>query len=204
GANLAQVLDTAGGLEESDHHGRSLVAALDLLSRHESPNVAPGSIFATPPPRSDGADASPVTPLDKGESRLADVLDRSTSVSRFRSLLHRLVGSGTGNPIQTPGAADADQHQPSRQFLSRANAIQAAVWIVARLAEGLEHAHSRGLLHRDLKPANILLAADGTPMLLDFNLAAQHLPDAADRQLGRALVGGTLPYMSPEPLDPFT
>ena len=39
-------------------------------------------------------------------------------------------------------------------------------------AEGLEHAHSRGLLHRDLKPSNILIAADGTPMLLDFNLSA--------------------------------
>jgi serine/threonine protein kinase len=47
---------------------------------------------------------------------------------------------------------------------------------VARLAEGLEHAHSRGLLHRDLKPANVLLAGDGTPMLLDFNLAADVLP----------------------------
>ena len=54
-----------------------------------------------------------------------------------------------------------------------ATAIQAAVWIVARLAEGLDHAHSRGLLHRDLKPSNILLAADGTPMLLDFNLSAE-------------------------------
>ena len=61
--------------------------------------------------------------------------------------------------------------QPSRQFLHGASAVQAAVWIVARLADGLEHAHSRGLLHRDLKPSNVLLAADGTPMLLDFNLA---------------------------------
>jgi serine/threonine protein kinase len=39
------------------------------------------------------------------------------------------------------------------------------------LADGLAHAHERGTVHRDLKPANILLARDGTPLLLDFNLA---------------------------------
>jgi tetratricopeptide (TPR) repeat protein len=91
---------------------------------------------------------------------------------------------------------------PSRRFLRGADGIQAAVWIVARLAEGLDHAHSRGLLHRDLKPANILIAADGTPMLLDFNLAADVNPE---RELAegaqKALLGGTLPYMAPEHLE---
>src|SRR5205823_2507278 len=45
---------------------------------------------------------------------------------------------------------------------------RAAVWIAARLAEGLEHAHERGVQHRDVKPSNILVGADGQPMLLDF------------------------------------
>ena len=48
---------------------------------------------------------------------------------------------------------------------------QAVAWIVARLAEGLQHSHSRGVLHRDIKPSNVLLGMDGQPMLLDFNLA---------------------------------
>ncbi|GAC1471909.1 MAG: hypothetical protein NVSMB9_18530 [Isosphaeraceae bacterium] len=79
---------------------------------------------------------------------------------------------------------------------------RAAVWIAARLAEGLDHAHSRGLLHRDLKPSNILIADDGTPMLLDFNLSSSTDPD--DREAGeKAMLGGTLPYMSPEHLDAF-
>src|SRR5262249_28466827 len=59
------------------------------------------------------------------------------------------------------------------------------------------------LLHRDLKPSNILLAADGTPMLLDFNLSVEALPQLGLIEVRRAFVGGTLPYMSPEHLDAF-
>ena len=94
------------------------------------------------------------------------------SIGRLRGLITRLMGPRT---LNSPPAVDheEDAASPARQFLRGANGIEAAVWIVARLAEGLDHAHSRGLLHRDLKPANILIAADGTPMLLDFNLAAE-------------------------------
>jgi eukaryotic-like serine/threonine-protein kinase len=68
-----------------------------------------------------------------------------------------------------------------------------------RLADGLAYAHARGIVHLDLKPANVLLAADGTPMLLDFGLASD-----SKRCLGStAYVGGTLPYMAPEQLVDF-
>lgn len=73
--------------------------------------------------------------------------------------------------------------------------VEAVLWMVARLADGLHHAHTRGVLHRDLKPANILLADDGQPMLLDFNLSVNLL---ADPSVQSVRVGGTLPYMSPE------
>ena len=98
----------------------------------------------------------------------------------------------------------ADDDQPARRFLRSHTYVEASVWIVARLAEGLEHAHSRGILHRDLKPSNILIAADGTPMLLDFNLAADSTSTSVNEGEGdRALLGGTLPYMAPEHLDAF-
>ncbi len=49
--------------------------------------------------------------------------------------------------------------------------VRTSAKLVAQLADGLDHAHERGILHRDIKPSNILLAGDGTPMLLDFNLS---------------------------------
>jgi eukaryotic-like serine/threonine-protein kinase len=75
---------------------------------------------------------------------------------------------------------------------------QAVLWMASRLADGLHHAHERGILHRDLKPANILLTDEGQPMLLDFNLSADLKNEAH-----RATVGGTLPYMAPEHLEAF-
>src|SRR5207248_1178945 len=78
--------------------------------------------------------------------------------------------------------------------------VEAVLWIGARLADGLAHAHERGIIHRDLKPANMLLTDDGQPMLLDFNLSTNA---AVRANPSAARIGGTLPYMSPEQLEAF-
>ena len=67
-----------------------------------------------------------------------------------------------------------------------------AVSVVARLADALAALHEKDCLHGDVKPSNIGFTAEGAPKLLDFGLA--HAVDDA------ALVGGTLPYLSPEVL----
>jgi len=72
---------------------------------------------------------------------------------------------------------------------------QAAAWVVAQLADGLQHAHNRGILHRDIKPSNILMSSEGQPLLLDFNLAQDRRLPAEE-----AVVGGTIAYMAPEHL----
>ena len=78
--------------------------------------------------------------------------------------------------------------------------IEAILTLVSQLADGLGHAHRRGILHRDLKPANVLLTDDGRPMLLDFNLAE----DVKQRNAAeRASIGGTLPYMGPEHIEAY-
>ena len=57
---------------------------------------------------------------------------------------------------------------------------------------GSRAARSKEFLHGDVKPSNIGFTSEGSPKLLDFGLA--HAVDDA------AMVGGTLPYLSPEVL----
>src|SRR5262249_29697959 len=78
--------------------------------------------------------------------------------------------------------------------------FEAVLWLGACVADGLAHAHERGVLHRDLKPANVLLTDDGRPLLLDFNLAEDV---KLRRGASAASLGGPLPYMAPEQLEAF-
>ena len=73
-------------------------------------------------------------------------------------------------------------------------------WLGARLAAALDYAHSRGVLHRDLKPANVLITADGSPKLADFNISFSSKVEGATPA---AYFGGSLAYMSPEQLEAF-
>lgn len=45
--------------------------------------------------------------------------------------------------------------------------------LLAQICEGLEQLHRAGWVHGDLKPANVLLMADGSARLADFNMAAE-------------------------------
>ncbi len=70
------------------------------------------------------------------------------------------------------------------------------VGLGAQLADALAYAHRHGVVHSDIKPANILMASDGQPRLLDFNVSYRSTSDgmvALDAPLG-----GTIPYMAPE------
>jgi serine/threonine protein kinase/Flp pilus assembly protein TadD len=113
---------------------------------------------------------------------------RGTPPRRGRDLLLAL------DRVAEPEESESSRHGAARQVIQRLNYSQSVAWILARLAEGLDTAHRRGVLHGDLKPSNVLVTADGRPMLLDFNLAVEW-----ERQ-PTSDAGGTLAYMSPERL----
>ena len=67
--------------------------------------------------------------------------------------------------------------------------------IAAQVAEGLHHAHERGITHRDLKPANLFFDEAGGVKLGDFGIARDGNATALTAA-GRTV--GTYAYMAPE------
>ena len=83
-----------------------------------------------------------------------------------------------------------------RQLLNDFSTLtwEQTVDVVKAVLNGLDAAHTAGIVHRDVKPENVLLADDGRIKIADFGLAraASH-----NTQTGQALLG-TVAYLSPE------
>ena len=147
-----------------------------------------------------------------GSATLADLLDafrgagrRPRSGKDVVSTLADRAGptlADSGPRRDVPATSPVEPAGPSSRALdalARLGYVDAVLWVGAQIADGLAHAHERGIVHRDVKPANVLLTDEGRPMLLDFNLAAD-AADAADPGVAEGGVGGTLRYMAPEAL----
>ncbi|MHC4600750.1 MAG: tetratricopeptide repeat protein, partial [Planctomycetota bacterium] len=74
-----------------------------------------------------------------------------------------------------------------------------AASIAKRVANGLAHAHSHGILHRDIKPANIMVDKVGEPQITDFGLAKD--VDSKSKLTYSGATIGTPQYMPPEQAD---
>ncbi len=73
---------------------------------------------------------------------------------------------------------------------------------IRQAAQGLAHAHQRGLIHRDVKPANLLVDREGTVKILDLGLAqvtalGAEAVSAVTLECGDSFIG-TTDYMAPE------
>ena len=81
--------------------------------------------------------------------------------------------------------------------------VELSCFIIARVADGLDYAHSRrdssgdpaGIIHRDVSPQNVLLSWEGDVKIIDFGIAK------ATEKSGKTRPGtlkGKFAYMSPE------
>src|ERR1035438_8405939 len=79
--------------------------------------------------------------------------------------------------------------------------VQQRLELFKQVCEAVQFAHQNFVVHRDLKPDNILVAADGTPRLLDFGTAKLLSPsvDRPGSELTREGYQSYTPqYASPE------
>ncbi len=109
-------------------------------------------------------------------------------------------------------AMELIEGEPLDRYLARHRPdLQELLDLAIQIAEGLDAAHSKGVIHRDIKPGNILITPRGQVKILDFGLAklagerqAVEQPTYAGATLATehltspGMAVATIAFMSPE------
>jgi TolB-like protein/Tfp pilus assembly protein PilF len=117
----------------------------------------------------------------------------------------RLLDGGTTDDGRPYFVMDYIEGLPLYRYCDKNRlTIRERLKLFAKICEAVEYAHQNLVIHRDLKPSNILVAADGTPRLLDFGIAKLLNPELASDTLqptATAMRMMTIDYASPEQIN---
>ncbi len=131
--------------------------------------------------------------VDGGGALLSTILQRQ---GQIKTIVKTVEACDQVVLHSNVGLSQAPVHSLASQNLSQCDHVDSICWIGLQLADALSYAHRNGLIHSDIKPANVLVAFDGQPRLLDFNVSYNITGDGIVRT--DVPLGGTIPYMSPE------
>ena len=132
-------------------------------------------------------------------ARVAIKIRMSGTSTRTEALVGRSVIHDNVVRVIDHGVTDDGEYYIVQEWISGGDladlgyplAAKDAVQLLILIARGIQALHSAGNIHGDLKPSNILRTTDGTPKIIDFDLAS-----ATDLEEYRR--GGNLAFMPPE------
>ncbi len=161
-----------------------------------------GVVFAATDTERDGEVALKILRTGAGELRAVTRFEREIAISR--GLDHpnvvKTLDSGVWRELHWIAMERLDGIDLGvlLRRIGRPLPVRPALRVLREAAEGLDHAHERGVIHRDIKPSNIfVLRGTHHVKLLDFGLA---LAQNATRVTRVGTTLGSPRYMAPERL----
>ena len=136
-------------------------------------------------------------PDDIGAARLQREAQAVAKLSHPNVVAIYDVGTAAGRVFLTMELVEGET---LAAWLDRERRTQEEILTMFQMAaRGLAAAHRAGIVHRDFKPQNVMVAADGTPRVMDFGLAAVAAANAPRLTRVGSILGTPL-YMAPEQL----
>lgn len=106
-------------------------------------------------------------------------------------VMKRIDGGSWQDVLDDPG------HPLWPRLAAGGDRLEAHLEILAKVADALEFAHSRGILHRDVKPDNVMIGSFGEVFLGDWGVA---LDLRASHAHAQGVLVGTPAFLAPEML----